>query len=267
MGSALWAWRAVTVSYGGGVNDVDRGLPVHAVGWRDVLPRLHPGRVHVCLCQPGAGKTSLALSLARDLAARPVDPVRVLYISTDLSVPMLTWKLITAMTGVPYAALASGTCDGAQRAAVDQATAVIASWPLVLVAPSDATADRLAMLIRQHAVGRSTVVIIDYLGAETAGIAMDATRTMVRALAGIARDHGLPIVATAAYVDDDDLDGVDVVLGLSVRDDDDGGDLREVDLLLLRSADGRSDGSRLIFDVQRMTHRPGVAVVGVGAPS
>ena len=125
MGSAPWAWRAVTVSYGGGVNDADRGLPVHAVGWRDVLPRLHPGRMHVCLCQPGAGKTSIALGLARDLAARPVDPARVLYISTDLSVPMLTWKLITAMTGVPYAALASGACDAAQRAAVDRATAAI----------------------------------------------------------------------------------------------------------------------------------------------
>lgn len=249
--------------YGGGVADHNRPIPVQAIGWRDVVPLLQPGQMHVCVCQPGSGKSSLALGLARDLVARPADPVQVLYISTDLSVPMLTWKLITAMTGVPYDFLESGTCSPAQLAAVDQAQAAIASWPLVLMAPTDATADQLTTLIHQHASVRSTVVIVDYLGAETLGVTTSSVQTMVRSLASIARELGIPIVATAGYAEDEDLDGADAVLGLGLDEDDASDDQRNVDLFLLRSADGRIDGSRLVFDVRRMTHQPRAAVAGL----
>ncbi|MBN8523897.1 MAG: AAA family ATPase [Planctomycetes bacterium] len=243
--------------------DHNRPIPVQAIGWRDVVPLLQPGQMHVCVCQPGSGKSSLALGLARDLVARPADPVQVLYISTDLSVPMLTWKLITAMTGVPYDFLESGTCSPAQLAAVDQAQAAIASWPLVLMAPTDATADQLTTLIHQHASVRSTVVIVDYLGAETLGVTTSSVQTMVRSLASIARELGIPIVATAGYAEDEDLDGADAVLGLGLDEDDASDDQRNVDLFLLRSADGRIDGSRLVFDVRRMTHQPRAAVAGL----
>ena len=242
-------------------------IPVHAVGWRDALPSLQAGQLHVCVCQPGAGKTSLALALARDLAARPVDPVRVLYISTDLSVQVLTWKLITAMTGVSFSAMKSGTCSAAEQAVVDQAKAAVASWSLILMAPTDVTAGHLATLIRQCASARSTVVIVDYLGVEADGITTDSIRTMASSLAGIARELAVPVIATAGYAENEDLDGVDVVLGLGLDDDDADGDQRRVGLYVLRSADGRVDGARLVFDAHRMTHYPAMSAVSVGRSS
>ena len=242
-------------------------IPVRAVGWRDVLPLLQAGQLHVCVCQPGAGKTSLALALARDLAARPVDSVQVLYISTDLSVQVLTWKLITAMTGVSFDAMKSGTCSAAERAVVDNAQAAVASWPLILMAPTDATADHLVTLIRHCASARSTVVIVDYLGAETAGITTDSMRTMASSLAGIARELAISVIATAGYAENEDLDGVDVVLGLGLDDEEADGDQRRVGLSLLRSKERRVDYAHLVFDAHRMTHYPAMSAVGVGRSS
>ena len=239
-------------------------IPVSAVGWRDVVPVLRPGELCLCRCEPGAGKASLALGLVRDLVARSAAPVHTIYVSTDLSEQVVTQKVVAAMTGLTYATLERCDLLADQQRAVDLAREAMMAWPLdILVMPGASIDDIVAAV---HHRDRATsggigALIVDYLNLETLAAAWEVPdETMgaaLLALKALAVDLGVPVIAMAPPSDDelDEPDDVDAVLDLCLLEDSAEGSLREVSLLLLRSSEGSTGGTRMVFDAGKMVHR------------
>ncbi len=240
------------------------GIPTAAVGWCDLVSPLRAGRIYLCRCEPGAGKSTLALGLVRDLVTRPKDPVRVVYISVELPIRDVELKLLTAMSGLPFKTLDQGTLSPAHAAQAERLRQVIVGWPLDMVDCRGATIDQIVTGIRQchlAAAGGVGVAVVDYIDVASPG-APDLSPAEVRyaglhALKALAVELAIPVVVMAAPADDEP-DPADALLDLNLPEDgeeDWDRGWREVSLLLLRSNDGPTGGVRLMFYPGRMVHR------------
>lgn len=231
------------------------GVDILMPAMQGVLPQLHPGWLYLCLCQPKAGKTSLALQLAQDLVDRPA-PLRVLYVSTELGHRDLAKKLIVAQTGIPLAALDQGVAEEDEKK-IEAAIGDMRSWPLAFLDLPGATAGQISARIREQSVEVRAfgLVVIDYVDLISPDLPgqtpITAHAGVVRYLKSLALDLGVPVLAMASYLVDDVQDNADVVLSLSCVEpiSTDG---RLVSLRILRHRSGRSGAVDLLFQPDSM---------------
>jgi replicative DNA helicase len=80
------------------------GLPTHLKAVDAALGGLQPG-LHILAAEPGAGKTALALQIARVVAAHGIPA---LYASFDESCPRLALKTLAAAEKVSFGSIANG---------------------------------------------------------------------------------------------------------------------------------------------------------------
>jgi replicative DNA helicase len=244
--------------------DAKPDIPVAAVGWCDLVSPLRAGCLYLVRCQPGAGKSLLALGLIRSLVARPQDPVRVAYLSVELCLRDVELKWLTAMSGLPFKAIDLGTLSPAHANQIERLRLVIAGWPLDLIDSRSATIDQIVTGIRQcHLTtpGGVGVAMVDYIDAASPG-APDLSPAGVRfaglkALKALAVELAIPVVVMAAPAGEEP-DPADALLDLNLPEDgeeDWDRGWREVSLLLLRSNDVPTGGVRLMFYPGRMVHR------------
>lgn len=180
------------------------GLPTGLAPLDDCLGGLQTG-LHILAAEPGAGKTALALQIARTVAASGVPAV---YASFDESPVRLALKALAATAQVNFSELANGSTSEEKAGLIwQQHAAALAALSFV---PADAklTPHDLAQQMRgqmelhQRQTG---LLVVDYLQ-PWAGAMAAAARVEIRAAVGdmalalrkIALDLDIPVLVISA---------------------------------------------------------------------
>jgi replicative DNA helicase len=161
---------------------------------------LHPG-LYVIGARPGAGKTSFALWLARQVATAPT-PKRVVYVSLDVARRDLVRKMMAAEARTPFRDLDMGTLTEPMQRSVDEAAKVIGAWPVDIVDAAYLTVHEIRATVRRRAlecVDGIGLVVVDYLQLVAAAAPDQAddelTLEIVQTLKRLAMECRVPVLA------------------------------------------------------------------------
>lgn len=128
----------------------------------NLIDGMRPGGMYILAARPGAGKTTLALTVTANCCRAGIP---VLFVSLEVDRTDLTRKLLSAEAQVDFRDLDRGKLDALQQEAVTEAAAAIRKWPLSVYDNSDMTFAALRSLVKKRALERpASLVIIDHLG-------------------------------------------------------------------------------------------------------
>lgn len=115
--------------------------------------------LHILAARPGTGKTTLALQIAENVAAKGI---KTLFISLEMSIDQLQHRRLATAAGVPLGdILGIGKEDRELWSKLSKASATLASRPLYFNRSGGLSVPRIERLARSLEVG---FVVIDYLG-------------------------------------------------------------------------------------------------------
>jgi replicative DNA helicase len=162
-----------------------------------ILGGLGRGRLTVLAGRPGQGKTSVALTIAQDLAIRQGRTVA--FFSLEMTNRELTLKILGAETGLPIRQLEKGILSRAQWTQLHQCAARLQSVPLYLDDSSSLTLMELASTVRRLKAQRELdAVVVDYLQLLSAAEAFQnetvALAAISRGLKQLASDLEVPVL-------------------------------------------------------------------------
>lgn len=159
--------------------------------------------------RPGMGKSAAALSYATG-AAR--EGHGVLFVSLEMSSVELGQRMLAAETyraghGVPFSVVRDGNVRAGEQELLQEAHRELGRLPLTIVDIGALSTGQLSSLVRRHArrlsaKGQSLdLVVVDYLqllrpSVKTSG-SYEAASEVSRALKGMAKEHGVAIMALA----------------------------------------------------------------------
>jgi replicative DNA helicase len=174
------------------------GPEVHEFPELDARTRgLVRGNLLVIAGRPGAGKTSLALSMARDLSLR--QGRRTVLFSLEMSAEELALRVLSAEARIPFQRLAKGVLSHDQWSHLHDAVDTVRRSPLYVGDSSTLSLGELTSAVRrlrwQHAVD---VVLVDYLQLMHSGH-QHPTETLelgaiTRGLKQLAREINIPVI-------------------------------------------------------------------------
>jgi replicative DNA helicase len=239
--------------------------------------------VHLLAASPGAGKTSLALQIARRAAA---DGVSVVYLAFDEGGDRLALKLVATQGGLAFGRYLMGTADPDELLPVlDKHHDVLARIRLYNGPADIAPADTVAMLAEAQQIDGTSegLVVVDYI--QSWASRLDSAhdfRLAVTHLMGGLRQAALaaqvPILAIAAQNrsgqgeaalsslrESSDLEYVaDTISFLTAGTDDQTEARRRITLSCRKNRFGATFDASLIFDAERAVftedRRPGFTI-------
>lgn len=182
--------EAVTVSVKTGLADLDKKLD----------GGLRPKQVVIIAARPAQGKTTLAMNIALDAAARQKVPG--LFISLEMSRDELALRMLSAQAGVSMTAIRRGDLTSAERSRLDTARAVVDAGPLWIVDDSEPTLSAMRSVIRDaHRRLDIKYVVVDYLqllsGDDPRTPRQEVVASFSRAMKALARQLGIAIIVVA----------------------------------------------------------------------
>ena len=155
------------------------------------------GNLLVIAGRPGAGKTSLALSMARDLSLR--QGRRTVLFSLEMSAEELALRVLSAEARIPFQRLAKGVLSHDQWSRLHDTVNTVRRSPFYVGDSSTLSLGELTSAVRrlrwQHAVD---VVLVDYLQLMHSGH-QHPTETLelgaiTRGLKQLAREINIPVI-------------------------------------------------------------------------
>lgn len=162
---------------------------------------LRPGQLVVVAARPAVGKTTMALSLARDAAIQQQVPT--LMFSLEMDAEEVFMRVLAAEARVPLSDLIEARLDDPQWARVARAYPRLQDAPLLIDDSADvglpylrATSRRM---MRRHKVG---LIVVDYLGLLAVSVGRDGSRQqavgdITRGLKLLAKSADVPVVLVA----------------------------------------------------------------------
>ena len=132
-------------------------------GWRDFDNMLGGGLFNAGLyilgARPGMGKTTVALNIAEQVAAKGMP---VLFISLEMTKRQVMCKRLAAFSSLPYAKLISGCLTWDEQIDMEEALAVLKTRPVFINNRFGLTVSDVSAMIRQ--VRGCRLVVVDYFG-------------------------------------------------------------------------------------------------------
>lgn len=180
----------------GGVTGIATGL----ADLDNLTAGLHPGELFLVAARPGQGKTSLGLTLARNISVLGARPV--LFVSLEMGARELAGRLACAEAGIDSQQARKGRLDAQELAALLEAGKKLESAPLMIAdAPSTTVTQIAALARRMKRRGGLDVVFVDYVQLVETGRRhekrYEAVGYVSRRLKALAKELGLPVVAMA----------------------------------------------------------------------
>lgn len=239
--------------------------------------------VHLLAASPGAGKTSLALQIARRAAA---DGVSVVYLALDEGGDRLALKLVAAQGGMPFGRFLMGTADPDELLPVlDKHHDLLARIRIYNGPASILPADAVAMLAEARQIDGTGegLIVIDFLQSWAARLdSANDFRLAVTHLVGGLRQAALaaqvPVLAIAAQNrtgqneaalsslrESSDLEYVaDTITFMTTSSDDQSEPRRRISLACRKNRFGATFDAELVFDAERGVfaedRRPGFTI-------
>ena len=202
---------------------------------KSVMPSINPGSLYLISAQPGAGKSSFALRLVRDLVIRE-EPKRILYLSLDLDRWSIVQKLVIAVTSQPFEDFEDN------QEALGHINDLLELLPLNIRHVPDATVPKLGKIVLD--TKDIDLVIIDDLDHIDGAIGDDRNPPTAQ-IKQIAKQLHVPIICMASQKERSVI-GVDAAFRLELAGDQSGGD--EVAVRF----DSRKNGTELVFYKEKM---------------
>jgi replicative DNA helicase len=150
----------------GGLNRVldpqswDRGIPTGFAKLDEWTDGFHAGEIFVVGARPGHGKTSLAATIAKNVARRGKG---VAFFSMELSKQMLFGRMVCDEAYLSYSRWRSGNINDEERARLRIATQTLLELPLTISDASDLTVADMASEVRRiERVQPVDLVVADY---------------------------------------------------------------------------------------------------------
>jgi replicative DNA helicase len=244
------------------------GLPTGFADWDRMTGGLHRSELTVLSGRPGGGKTSLAMNVAAHVATELRKPVGVF--SLEMSVDMLTMRLICALSRVDLRAARKGELTQDNFASLTAAAVKLSGSPLHIDDESDLTlAELRAKARRMRSEHGVELFVLDYLqlvaGQEGGREDNEEQRlsSVARALKATAMELDAPVLAMSQINDAGQLRGsraighhADNVCRLRKKPQGKGGedehadlgeDVVPVELLLLKQRNGPTGKVPLTF--------------------
>jgi replicative DNA helicase len=184
-------------------------LPGLRTGLTDLDERilgLKPGELTVLAARPSMGKSTLALTIARNVACpRPGTPAHpVLFVSLEMPALDLADNLLCSLARVDSHRVRKGLVDRQTTDSLYDAGELLAKAPLVLDdSPGLTPLDVRGRARRLRAEGRCELVLVDYLqlmrvtGGSSSRPRHEEVAEISRSLKALARELEIPVVALA----------------------------------------------------------------------
>ncbi|MBN1955218.1 MAG: replicative DNA helicase [Anaerolineae bacterium] len=173
------------------------GVPTGFVDIDRVLGGLQKSDLLILAARPGVGKTSLALSIARN-AARLGHHTAVF--SLEMSAEQLVQRMISAETGIDAQKLRLARFEEHEWSLIVQAMGVLAELPVFIDDTPSISALQLRTKARRiHAEHGLNLIVVDYLQLMTGDVRVENRVQEVsyisRMMKALARELDLPVVA------------------------------------------------------------------------
>lgn len=159
----------------------------------------HPGEMNVIAARPGVGKTSLALNMARHIAAQGRGAV--VFFSLEMTASQLTERLVSSMAGVGIQAIIDGTLADRFFDDLDKAAETLSNLPIFIDdSPSISSAEIRAKTRRlaQREKGGIAAIFVDYLQLMQGDDGVENHQLKVAKnssdLKGLAKDLSVPVM-------------------------------------------------------------------------
>lgn len=163
----------------------------------DMTAGFQPGQLIVVAARPGMGKSALALHMARRIAESTGDPV--VFESYEMSVPELTTRILSTMTGIGLMNLRRGLIPSDAEHDIAQAVERMRQLPILMDDQPPQTISGLRSVLRRQA--RRTplsAIFIDYLQLIAGSRTENRTQEIAeisRSLKLLARELEVPVIA------------------------------------------------------------------------
>jgi len=176
------------------------GIPTSFRDLDKILGGLQPSDMIIVAGRPGAGKTSLVLSIAHN-AAKKFNQ-RVALFSLEMSAEQVVQRLISAETGIDSQRLRLGEIEDDEWPLFVQAAGVLSDLPIFIDdTPSLSALQMRTKARRIHAEYGLDLVIVDYLqlmqGDRRAENRVQEISNISRALKALARELNVPVLAVS----------------------------------------------------------------------
>ncbi|MEA3459431.1 MAG: replicative DNA helicase, partial [Chloroflexota bacterium] len=176
------------------------GIPTSFRDLDKILGGLQPSDMIIVAGRPGAGKTSLVLSIAHN-AAKKFNQ-RVALFSLEMSAEQVVQRLISAETGIDSQRLRLGEIEDDEWPLFVQAAGVLSDLPIFIDdTPSLSALQMRTKARRIHAEYGLNLVIVDYLqlmqGGRRAENRVQEISNISRALKALARELNVPVLAVS----------------------------------------------------------------------
>lgn len=134
-----------------------------STGWADLDKALGGGLfnsgLYILGARPGMGKTTVALNIAEQVAAKGAP---VLFVSLEMNKRQVMCKRLASFTAVPYKSLISGDIDWAAQIEMEEGLELLKKRPLYINNRFGLTVTDISAMVRQLRGCR--LLIVDYFG-------------------------------------------------------------------------------------------------------
>lgn len=182
------AWDAIDAEHTGRV--VKTGI----MGIDRKITGLRPGLLTVLAGRPSSGKSALAANVAVNAA---LAGTRTLFVSLEDTAALLTMRVLSRISGVPYSRLTEGNPSLEQRVKMETASNKLHGLPLVInddvgQSVGDVRISANQMSLEQGGLG---LVVIDHLGEMAADVReYESVSATVRACRDLAKSLDVPVL-------------------------------------------------------------------------
>lgn len=175
------------------------GIPTHFVDFDRLTGGLHKSDLLILAARPGVGKSSLALSIAHNMALQNRSSVGIF--SLEMGRDQLLQRLLSMFTGIDAQRLRTGRITTQDLQVVVDAMGQLASFPIYIDDTPGVTVNQLRSKTRRlQAEHGLDLLIVDYLQLMSGGGKRNDNRVqevseISRALKNLARELNVPVIA------------------------------------------------------------------------
>jgi replicative DNA helicase len=174
------------------------GVPTGFVDLDELTGGLHPGQMIILAARPGAGKSTLALDLARSASIK--HGLAVAIFSLEMSRLEITMRLLSAEATVPLAHIRSGRMTDHDWKSIATCMSEISAAPLFIDDSPNLTITEIRAKARRLRQRNSLqLVVIDYIQLMTSGKRVESRQVEVsefsRQIKLLAKELEVPVVA------------------------------------------------------------------------
>jgi len=175
----------------------DTGVKSGIVALDAKLTRFRDGGLYILAARPGAGKTSLALSIVSNVCAAGGG---VLFFQLEIDRVDMAKKLISSLSAIDFRDIESGRLDPQSQTAVKQAGEQVAAYNLSIQDTSDLSITALRSAVKRRLLDKKDIrlIVVDYLQllsvSKKDASEYDRVTEISRTLKVLARELRIPVL-------------------------------------------------------------------------